>query len=140
MDEVAGDGGYAEGADAVEVGFDGLLALGGVLGEERWGDRGGIDEGVVEDRGAGAAAVLEDLFDVLRGGEADGLVAGPLGHEVADVDAGGFGGGEGLGDAVDEQVGNERGVERAGTEGDEVGLGDGFEGFRQRAGRRRVRA
>ena len=64
---------------------------------------------------------------MLRGGEAEGLVG--LGHEVADVDAGGLGGGDGLGDAADEQVGDERGVERAGAEGDEVGVGDGFEGF-----------
>ena len=35
VDEVAGDGFDAEGADAVEVGFDGLLALAGVLCEQR---------------------------------------------------------------------------------------------------------
>ena len=69
---------------------------------------------------------------MLGGGEADGLVG--LGHEVADVDAGGFGFGEGLGDAVDEQVGDERGVEGAGAEGDEVGVGDGVEGFGQGLG------
>ena len=40
-------------------------------------------------------------------------------------------GGDGFGDAADEQVGDERGVERAGAEGDEVGVGDGFEGFGQ---------
>ena len=35
VDEVAGDGLDAEGADAVEVGFDGLLAFAGVLLEQR---------------------------------------------------------------------------------------------------------
>ena len=37
VDEVAGDGFDAEGADAVEVGFDGLLAFAGVLVEAAWG-------------------------------------------------------------------------------------------------------
>ena len=75
---------------------------------------------------------------MLGGGEADRLVG--LGHEVADVDAGGLGFGDGLGDAVDEQVGDERGVEGAGAEGDEVGIGDGFEGLGERVGGRRARA
>jgi len=35
VDEVAGDGFYAEGADAVEVGLDGELAFAGVLFEQR---------------------------------------------------------------------------------------------------------
>ena len=59
-------------------------------------------------------------------GEAERLVG--LSHEVADVDAGGAGCGDGLGDTADEQVGDQRGVERTGAEGDEVGVGDGFEG------------
>ena len=49
VDEVAGDGFDAEGADAVEVGLDGRLAFAGVLGEQRGRDGGGVDEGVVED-------------------------------------------------------------------------------------------
>ncbi len=61
------------------------------------------------------------------GGEAQGLVG--LGHEIADEDAGGAAGGEGFGDAFDEQVGDERGVKGAGAKGDEVGIGDGAEGF-----------
>ena len=69
---------------------------------------------------------------MLGGGEAEGLVG--LGHKVADVDAGGAGGGEGFRDAADEQIGDERGVERAGAEGDEVGGGDGFESSGERFG------
>ena len=130
MDDIAGDGFDAEVADAVEVGFDGLLVFASVLFEALGGDGSGVDEGVVEDgltgRGAG---VLEDLFDVLGGGEADGLVG--LGHEVADEDAGGFGFGEGLGDAVDEEVGDEGGVEGAGAEGDQIGFRDGMESLGQ---------
>ena len=49
VDEVAGDGFDAERADAVEVGFDGELALAGVLVEQGGGDGRGIDEGVVEE-------------------------------------------------------------------------------------------
>ena len=124
VDEVAGDGFDAQGADAVEVGEDGGLAFAGVAGQGVDADGGGVDEGVVEDLGAG---VVEDLFDVLRGGETERLVG--LGHEVADVDAGGGGAADGFGDLADEEVGDERGIERAGAEGDEVGGGDGFEGF-----------
>ena len=136
--EVAGDGFYAEGADAVEVGCDGGLATAGVLFQQGGGDGSGVDEGVVEETGVFSGgmhscavraiwtAVLEDFFDVLGGGEAERLVG--LGHEVADVDAGGAGCGDGLGDSADEEVGDQRGVERAGAEGDEVGVGDGFEG------------
>ena len=128
VDDIAGDGFDAEVADAVEVGFDGLLVFASVLFEALGGDGSGVDEGVVEDGLAGrGAGVLEDLFDVLGGGEADGLVG--LGHEVADEDAGGFGFGEGLGDAVDEEVGDEGGVEGAGAEGDQVGFRDGMEGL-----------
>ncbi len=108
--------------------------------EQRGRDGRGVDEGVVEELWEGDAeilpwaspnriavppAVLEDLFDVLGGGEAERLVG--LGHEVADVDAGGLGGGDGLRDAADQQVGDQRRVERAGAEGDEIGVGDGVE-------------
>jgi len=126
LGEVAGDGFDAEGADAVEVGDDGCLVAAGVLFQEGGGDGSGVDEGVVEDARAVCGAVLEDLFDVLGCGEAERLVG--LSHEIADVDAGGTGCGDGLGDTTDEEVGDQRRVERAGAEGDEVGVGDGFEG------------
>jgi len=124
--EVAGDGFDAEGADAVEVSGDGRLALVGVFIQQRGGDGRGIDEGVVEDARAVSAAVVEDFFYVLGCGEAERLVG--LGHEVCDVDAGGFGGGDGLGDAVNQKISDQRGVERAGADSDEIGVGDGLEG------------
>jgi len=136
VDEVAGDWLDSQGTDAVEVGEDGGLAFAGVPGEDLGADGGGIDEGVVEDlrvfREAAGAGVVEDFFEVLGGGEAKGFVG--LGHEVADVDAGGAGGGEGFRDAADEEVGDEGGVKGAGAEGDEVGGGDGGEGFGERCG------
>jgi len=128
--EVAGDGFYTKRTDTVEIGFDGGLTFESVLGEERGGDGCGVDEGVVED--VGLAGVLQDLFDVLAGGEAEAFVS--LGHEVAHVDAGSAGGGKCLGDAADEHVGDQRGVEGAWAKGDEIGVGDGLERFGERGG------
>ena len=69
--EVAGDGFYAEGADAVEVGLDGRLATAGVAFEEGGRDGGGVDEGVIADVGAVCGTVPEDYFEVLGCGEAE---------------------------------------------------------------------
>ena len=135
VSEGSGDGFDAEGSDAVEVGLDGALAFAGVALEHLGRDGRGIDEGVVEDgiRCADCGgAVLQDFFYVLRGGEAERLVG--LGHEIGDVDAGGRGGGDGFGDSADEEVGDEGGVKGAGTEGDEVGVGDGVKSLGQRVG------
>ena len=129
VDEVAGDGLDAEGTDAFEIGEDGRLAFAGVAVEGLREDGGGVDEGVVEDLVAG---VVEDFFDVLRGGETERLIG--LGHEVADVDAGGVAAADGFGNLADQEVGDERGVEGAGAEGDEVGGGDGVEGLGERRG------
>ena len=129
MNEVAGDGFYAKGTDAIEVGFDRALSETGVLGEGSGADGRGVDEGVVEDLRTG---VVEDLFDVLGGGEAEGLVG--LSHEIADVDPGGSAFSECLWDAANEQVRDERGVEGAGAEGDEIGGGDSIDRFRKWTG------
>jgi len=127
--EVAGDRFDAEGTNAVEVGLDGHLGFAGVLGERGREDGRGVDEGVVEDFVTG---VVEDLFDVLRGREAERFVG--LSHEIADEDARGAGGGEGFGNSADEKIGDERGVEGAGAEGDQIGGGDGFERLGKRGG------
>ena len=130
VDEVAGDGFDAEVSDAVQIGFDGCLAFAGVLGEEGGRNGGGIDEGVVEEfgrcAGCSIAAVLQHFFDVLGCGEAERFVS--LCHKIANVHARGAGGGYGLWDASYQQVGDERRVERAGAESDEVSAGDGVEG------------
>ncbi len=42
------------------------------------------------------------------------------------------------GNPVDQQIGDERGVERAGPDGDQVGALDGFEGLRQGRGIGRI--
>src|SRR5438309_10880266 len=51
-----------------------------------------------------------------------------LGHQIGDVDAWSLGLGDGAGDFGDQQVRENAGVERAGTEEDQVGLLDGFDG------------
>ncbi len=127
VEEVAHDGFYAEGADAFKVGLDGLLAFGGILREGVGPDRAGVDQGIVEDARTG---VVEDLFDVFGGGEVEAFIG--LGHEIADVDARRCGGSQGFRDAAYEKVADHGGVERARAEGDEVGGGDGVEGFGQR--------
>ena len=132
--EVAGDAAHAEGLDALDVGDDGGGAFGRVAGEGLRREGSGVDQGAVED---GRAGVLVDALDVLGGGEAEALVG--LGHEIADEDAQAAGVGERGGDSLDEQIGDERGVERAGADGDEVGALDGVQGLgqgaRSRAGR-----
>ncbi len=124
--EVAGDAVDAHGLDFVDVGLDDFGAFRGVACLCGGGDGRGVDDGVVED---GLAGMVVDALDVLGCGEVQAFIG--LGHEVGDVDAGAGGGGDGLGDSWNEQVGDEAGEERAGTESDEVGLGDGVEGFRQ---------
>ncbi len=124
-EEVSDEALDAHGLDAIDVRLDGDCALSGVAEEHGGGDGGGVDDGVVEDASAG---VLVDALDVLGGGEAEALVG--LGHEVADEDAGAAGIAECLGDAIDEEICDQRGVEGAWADGDEVGARDGFECFR----------
>jgi len=82
MQEVSGDRLDAQRANTVEVCLNGRLSEAGVLLQRGGQDRRRVDDGVVEDLSAG---VVEDFFDVLRGGETERLVG--LGHQVADVDA-----------------------------------------------------
>ena len=101
-----------------------------IAGQRLGGKRSRIDEGVVED---GRARVLVDALDVFRGGEAEALIG--LRHQVADEDAQSAGVGQRRGNAFDEEIGDQRGVERARSHGDEVGALDGLQRLRQ--GRRR---
>ncbi len=130
--EVAGDALNAEGLDAIDVGNGDLRAFGGIALTDFWGDGGGVEERVVEE---GAAGMLVDALDVLRGGEVQALVG--LGHEVADEDAGGLSGAEGFGNAMNQKVSDDAGEEGARANGDEVGAGDGLEGLRRRGRIRR---
>ena len=119
--------------DAFDIGHDGGGVFGGVAGEGLGREWRGVHDGVVED---GRAGVLVDALDVLGCGEAEALIG--LGHEVADEDAEAAGAGESCGDSLDEQVGDERRVEGAGSDGDEVGAFDGVEGLGQGGGIGRI--
>ena len=125
-DKVPGDATYAHGFDALDVGLGGLGAFGGVALAKGCGYGTGVHHGVLED---GPAGVLVDALDMLGDAEAETLVR--LRHEVGNVDAGGACGVESLSDAVDEQVGDEAGVQRPWAKSDEVGARDGLKRFRQ---------
>ena len=100
----------------------GAGVFGGVAGQRLGREGRGVENGVVED---GRAGVLVDALDVLGCREAEALVG--LGHQVADEDAHAFGVSQGSGNSLDEQVGDQGCVERAGADGDEVGALNGFE-------------
>jgi hypothetical protein len=56
-----------------------------------------------------------------------------LGHQIGDVDARGFGFGDGAGDFGNEEIRENAGIERAGPEEDEISLFDRFDGLGKRA-------
>src|SRR5277367_3004168 len=64
---------------------------------------------------------------MIGGGQVQTLVC--LGHQVADVNLGGGRVDDGVGDAVHQQVRDEAGEQRAGTDADDIGTGDGVEGL-----------
>jgi hypothetical protein len=81
--------------------------------------------------------VLVNLLDVLGSGQAQAFIG--LGHEVADEDADSACVGQRSGNAIDQKIGDERGVERARAHGDEVGAGDRVQRFFKRSGIRRIK-
>jgi len=73
-----------------------------------------------------ARDVLLDGAEMIGEGVAGGFAG--LGHQIGDVNARSLGLGDGAGDFRDQQVRENAGVERAGTEEDQIGLLDGFDG------------
>ena len=124
--EITDDAADAEGLDAVNVGKDWCCTFSGIAGEGFPGEAGGVDDGIVED---GLAGVFVDAFDMFGSREAEALIC--LAHEIADIDADAACCSERMGNVAHEKVGDERGVERARTDGDEVGESDGFKGLGQ---------
>ncbi len=78
-----------------------------------------------------ARDVFLDGAKVIGEGVAGGFAG--LGHQIGDVDARGVRFGNGAGDFRNQQVRENAGVERAGTQEDQVGLLDGFDGSGERA-------
>src|SRR6266576_1628957 len=70
--------------------------------------------------------VFLDGAEMIGEGVAGGFAG--LGHQIGHVDARSLGLGDGAGDFGDQQVRENAGVERAGTEEDQVALLDGFDG------------
>src|SRR6266550_4419564 len=111
-----------------------LLERGKIDGH-RFGALGAITPGHI---GRDGLAIGDDpIDDAVRNVFLDGAemigesVAGVftgLGHQIGDVDARSLGLGDGSGNFGDQQVRENAGVERAGTEEDQVGLLDGFDG------------
>src|SRR6266478_4296860 len=73
---------------------------------------------------------FEDGAEMIGKGVAGGFAG--LGHQIGDVHAWSFGFGDGAGDFRDQQIRQNAGVERTGTEEDQVGLLDGIDGHRER--------
>src|SRR6266513_4167201 len=111
-----------------------LLERGKIDGH-RFGALGAVTPGHI---GRYGLAIGNDpIYDAVRNVFLDGAemigesVAGGftgLGHQIGDVDARSLGLGDGSGNFGDQQVRENAGVERAGTEEDQVGLLDGFDG------------
>ena len=127
FDQLGLDDGGAEGVE-VGVGLDEVGSVGSVAGEDVVGGAGGVDDYGV----GGRAEVADDGGGVVGCAVAVGLAG--LGHDVADVDLPRGGAADGAGDARDEEVGDDAGVEAARAEDDEVGgldcvggLGEGFD-------------
>ena len=71
---------HSEGLDSVTVNHDTARTLQGILGLQRFTDRGCVDYRIVEDRGSG---MLVELANVIRSGQTKALVR--LRHEVANI-------------------------------------------------------
>src|SRR5258708_29690153 len=68
--------------------------------------------------------------DVVGSRKAQAFVG--LSHQIADVHLGGRRVYDGIRDAMYQQVGDEAGEQRAGTDADDIGAGDGVERLRER--------
>jgi len=110
--------------DLFGIDDDGLGALGAITAGHIGGDRLAIGDNPVNDTLADMALNGAQMFteSVVRS------FAG-LSHEVGDIDAWGFGAGDGMSNFRDEEIGDHAGVKRTGTHEDEVGLLNGVNGF-----------
>src|ERR1035441_906143 len=131
--KIAGDAAHSKGLDPFNVREDGRSALCLITSECLRREWRGVDQRTVED---GRVRVLVDALDVVGGREAKALVG--LGHEIADEDSPAAGVGEGRWNAFDQEIGDEGSVERARSNGDEVGAFNGLQRLRERSGVRGV--
>ena len=111
------------------------LLEGGKIDGHRFGALRAVTAGHIGRDGLaiGDHPIDDAVRDVLLNGAkmvGEGVAGGfaGLGHQIGDVDARSLGLGDGAGDFRDQQVRENAGVKRAGTEEDQVGLPNGFDG------------
>jgi len=114
--------------DLFGINEDGLGALGAITARDVRGDKLAIGNNRVDDT---LANVVLDGAQMLTESVACGFAR--LGHEISNIDARGFGTRNGLGNFRNEEIGNDAGIERAGTHEDQVGILDGVDCFGKRA-------
>jgi len=124
LKEIIEDDAEAELLELGKVDGDGFGALGAVTAGDFGRDRLTIGDDPIDHA---ARDVFLDGAEMI-GESVSGSLAG-LGHKIGDIDARSFGLDDGRSNFPDEKIREDAGVERAGPEQNEVGLGDGLEGF-----------
>src|SRR5579864_3087724 len=127
--EVSSNALNTEGLDGVAVTFHLAGVLFGISFQHAGRDGSGVDQRVIKNPAAG---VVEDCPNVLGGSHVQAFVG--LGHQVANENFDGAGGGYGFRDALNNHVGNQAGEQRPGSNGDDVRMGNRFQGLGQRPG------
>ena len=128
FEKIVEDDAIAKFLEGVKVDRYRLGALGTIAPGNVTGDGLAIGDDPVDDAARG---VLPDRLKVIGKSVSCGFAG--LCHEVGDIDARCFGGGDGVGDFGNQKVGEDAGIERARAEQDEVGFADGFDRFREGA-------
>ena len=127
LEKIVEDDAEAEFLEFGQIDSDGFSALGAVAPCNFGRHRLAIGNNTIND-------TMGDVF--LDGAEMIGeSVAGSfagLGHEIGDVHAGRLGLGDRACNFRDQEIRKDAGVERTGTEEDQVGLLDGFDGLGER--------
>ena len=128
FEEIVEDDAETELLERGEVDGNGFGALGAVAASDFGGDGLAIGNDPIDNS---MADVGLDDAQMIGEGIAGGFAR--LGHEIGDVDPRSFGFGDGAGNFRNHQIGENAGVERAGTEEDQISLLDSFDGFGKRA-------
>jgi hypothetical protein len=135
LEEIVQNDAEAKFLEGGEVNGHGFGALGAVTAGDIGGDGLAIGNDPINDA---VADVGLDGAEMVGKGIAGGFAG--LGHEIGNVDARGFGFGDGAGNFRNQKIRQNAGVERTRAEEDQVGLLDGFDGFGKRADAARRKA
>ena len=113
-DDVAEERRHAQVADGIDIELNGKLILRLVTLEDGLGRAAPVHDHDVDDQ----TGMLDDRSEMLFGGVAIGLPG--LRHDVADVDAKSLSRAQCFAQLPDDEVGKDRGIERARTDEDEI--------------------